>query len=163
MSLRALGVAAAASTIAFVSSAFVTSSAQPLPAACSLLTRAEIQSAIGATGPMAPAGPFCQGQSQNRRVVLRIAHRAIAEDTETRGIQAFRNMGGVVDVRRDGDITCSTAIPPASMAAQVGYNTTCSVRHANVVAAIEVAAPTQATMVSIARLRPLADILAGRF
>jgi len=45
---------------------------------------------------------------------------------ESAGIAAAKSMGARVDVKTFGPITCSTMIPPASLAVH-GFNTTCSV------------------------------------
>lgn len=71
-------------------------------------------------------------------------------------------MGAQVDVKTFGPITCSTMVPPASLA-EHGFNTTCTVSKANAVAGIEVTAKTQKDRVSIDKLRPLAEKMASRF
>jgi len=135
-----------------------------LPASCSLLSAAEIGQATGLSiAPLQQTGAFCMSRNANATVMLRIARRTNAQGgVEERGIQAAREMGVTVDVRQDGPVTCSSASPPASLA-RVGYNTTCAVMKNGAVAAVEVTTPTQQTMVPIARLRPLADVMARRF
>jgi hypothetical protein len=71
-------------------------------------------------------------------------------------------MGGQVDVKTFGSITCSTLIPPKNLE-QYGFNTTCSVVKGEQVAAVEVTTQSRQDMVPIEKLRPLAEKMAGRF
>jgi hypothetical protein len=135
--------------------------------ACALATPAEIQSAIGASPAWKPnsmpgGADFCMGQAGSYKIMLRLAQRSdTTGDKEKKGIAMAKQMGAQVDVKKFGDITCSTFIPPASMA-QAGYNTTCSVFKNGQVGAIEITAKSQSEMVPIDKLRPVADKIAGR-
>ncbi len=137
--------------------------------ACSLATPAEIQSATGVSVPALkpqamPGGTadICMGQAGAYRIMLRLAKRQDASgDKEAKGLAMAKQMGAQVDVKKFGDITCSTFIPPASMA-QAGYNTTCSVIRNGQVGAIEMTAPSQKDMVPIEKLKPLTDKMAAR-
>ena len=131
---------------------------------CDLVTPAELQSALGTAVTMKPAGgpQICMGQAPGYRVMLRLAKTSDASGAkEAKGIAMAKQMGAQVDVRKFGDTTCSTFIPPANMA-QAGYNTTCSAFKNGQVGAVEVTATSQQDMVSIEKLRPLADKIGGK-
>ncbi len=72
-------------------------------------------------------------------------------------------MGAQVEMKNFGPITCSALVPPANLAAQIPFNTTCTVTKGELVAGIEVTAKSQKDMVSIDKLRPLAEKIAQRF
>lgn len=135
--------------------------------ACALATPSEIQSTIGASPSLKPqsmpgGADFCMGQAGSYKVVLRLAQRTdTTGDKEKKGIAMAKQMGAQVEVKKFGDITCSTFIPPANMA-QAGYNTTCSVFKNGQVGAIEITAKSQSEMVSIDKLRSVADKIASR-
>jgi hypothetical protein len=80
---------------------------------------------------------------------------------EAGGIAMAKKMGAQVDVKTFGPVTCSTMIPPKNLE-EYGFNTTCSVVKNGQVAAVEVTAKTQAEMVSIEKLRAVAERIAGR-
>lgn len=135
--------------------------------ACALATPSEIQSAIGASPSLKPqampgGADFCMGQAGSYKVMLRLAKRSdTSGDKEAKGIAMAKQMGAQVEVKKFGDITCSTFIPPANMA-QAGYNTTCSVFKNGQVGAIEITAKSLSEMVSIDKLRSVADKIASR-
>ncbi len=106
---------------------------------------------------------MCLGQGPAARVLLRLAAGPASDgSTEKAGIDLARQMGAEVQVKTFGPITCSTMVPPPSLA-EHGFNTTCTVRKANAVAGVEVTAKTKKEMVSIEKLRPLAELMASRF
>jgi hypothetical protein len=110
---------------------------------------------------------FCTGQSPNAKVVLRLASgldpgRDRSGAKEKAGVEMMKKMGAQVEVKSLGPIVCSTVVPPAGKE-QMGYNTTCTVSKDTAVAGIEVTAKSQKDMVSIERLHPLAEKMAGRF
>jgi len=74
-----------------------------------------------------------------------------------------RQMGGQVDVKKYGPMTCSAVAPPANMVQAIGFNTTCSILKNGWVAAVELTASTRKDQVSIDKLRPLAEQMSGRF
>ena len=100
--------------------------------ACALATPAELKASLG----MKVAGlkesnmgatSICVGQASTARVMLRLAKTSgQGGGKESAGIAAAKSMGARVDVKTFGPITCSTMIPPASLAVH-GFNTTCSV------------------------------------
>jgi len=141
--------------------------------ACGLLTPAELEAVLGAKvtlrggGPMAAGVALCTGQTSTATLMLRLATgldpgRDRSGGTEMKGIEIVKKMGAQVEVKTFGPMTCSTVVPPASLA-QYGFNTTCTVGKATAVAGIEVQAKSQKDMVSIERLRPLAEKMTSRF
>ena len=142
--------------------------------ACGLLTHLELESVLGGNvtmngGTPMPGGKteICTGQAPTTSVMLRLVRgldpgRDRSGSKEKAGIELFKKMGAKVDVKTFGPITCSTIEPPAEQT-QMGINTTCTVTKDTAVAGIEVTAKSQKDMVSIDRLRPLAEKMAGRF
>lgn len=136
------------------------------PDPCTLVTPAEIESATGlkVTGlTKSPAGPLCMGQAGAATVMLRIAKSSGAAGREAKGAEQIKKMGGQVDVKSSGAVTCSSFDPPPAMAAQVGFNTTCSVTKDKTVAAIEITVKEKKDAIPIDKLRPLAEKMATRF
>ena len=143
--------------------------------ACALLTPAEIESAIGlkvsdfnpgaAPGSLANpgTGDLCTGIAPAATILLRLAKKSGASGREAKGIEAVKKMGAQVEVKNFGPIACSTLVPPANLAAQIPFNTTCTVTKGELVAGIEVTAKSQKDMVSIDKLRPLVEKIAQRF
>lgn len=149
--------------------------------ACGLLTAAELEGVLGGkvpglkgenitaqTGP-GPAGKveaqLCSAETPTAKVLLRWAKAPPTKgqsNVEAEGIKIAKQMGAQVDVKTFGAITCSTMIPPKNLE-QYGFNTTCSVVKGNEVAAVEVTANSQKDMVSIDKLRPLAEKMGSRF
>lgn len=142
--------------------------------ACTLLTPAEIESAtalkIAELKPGAAPATFgnpgtvdlCSGIAPSASVLLRIGKKSGASGREEKGIEIARKMGAQFEVKNFGSITCSTLVPPASLAAQVPFNTTCTVTKGETVAGIEVTANSRKDMVPIDKLRPLAEKIAQR-
>jgi hypothetical protein len=135
--------------------------AQEPSVACKLLQTAEIESALGGkaakfSGSSAGDTHFCRGQVGSLKVLIRVANRLGDSGgvKEQKGIEIARAQGWKVEVKKEGDLTCSTAIPPAS-AAQTGVNTTCSILRAGKVVAVEVNAPSQKEMASMEAVRKL--------
>ena len=137
--------------------------------ACALVTPNELQALLGAKvsglkGTDMPGGAgICMGQTPTARVTLRLAKRPEqGTGAEAAGIEIAKKMGSQVDVKTFGPVTCSTVIPPASLA-EHGFNTTCSIAKKTDVAAIEVTAKIQKDMIPIDKLRPLAEKMMERF
>lgn len=132
---------------------------------CELLTPAEVEAALGAkvSSFTEGAGGFCYASAPTVTVMLRLAKKSGTPGREAKGIEMMKQMGGQVDVKTFGSMTCSTLVPPANLAQTVGFNTTCSITKGDSVAAVEVTAKAQTNMISIDKLRPLAEKLAPRF
>lgn len=139
--------------------------------ACSLLTPAEIESALGSSVVLSPTASgkaeFCTGQAANVKVVLRLVNgldpgRDRSGSKEKAGLEMIKKMGAQVEVKVFGPIVCSTLVPPAGKE-QMGFNTTCTVSKETAVAGIELTAKSQNDMVSIEKLHPLSDKMAERF
>jgi len=142
--------------------------------ACGLLTPSELEGVFG--GNVTLKGGFsmpgekteiCAGEAPTTSVMLRLVTgldpgRDRSGNKEKAGIELFKKMGAKVDVKTFGPIACSTIEPPVEQM-QKGINTTCTVIKDTAVAGIEVTAKSQKDMVSIDRLRPLAEKMAGRF
>jgi hypothetical protein len=75
-------------------------------------------------------------------------------EAERKGVEAAKKMGIQVDVVTDGDLSCSTMIPPAAMA-QVGYNTTCTIFREGVVVGVEVTVASQKEMATTETVKEL--------
>jgi len=142
--------------------------------ACGLLTSSELEGVLGGNVTMNGGAPMpggkteiCTGLAPTTSVMLRLMTgldpgRDRSGSKEKAGIELFKKMGAKVDVKTFGPITCSTIEPPAEQTHK-GINTTCTVTKDTAVAGIEVTAKGQKDMVSIDRLRPLAEKMAGRF
>lgn len=132
------------------------------PGSCRLLQPAELESALGgkaAALKSANPGPAdaCTGQVGTRTVLVRVAERRGDRGAmERQGIEWARQQGFEVDVKTDGDVTCSTFAPPAAKA-QMGFNTTCSIFRGGRVVAVEVTARSRQEMASMPAVRGLVE------
>jgi hypothetical protein len=130
------------------------------PISCNLLQPSELESILGAKPVQLSAtgqgsADMCGGQVGRLKVLIRVARRQdTTGETERRGIDALRKMGVRVEVKTDGDLTCSTMVPPASLA-HLGFNTTCSILRAGRVVAVEVTALSEQEMASMDAVRSL--------
>ncbi len=133
--------------------------------ACELLTPADIEAALGLkVSPFAEgAGGFCSASAPRVTVTVRIAKKSGTPGREAKGVEMMKQMGGQIDVKSFGSMTCSTLVPPETLVQSVGFNTMCSITKGDTVAAVEVTAKAQADMVAIDKLRPLVEKLATRF
>jgi hypothetical protein len=138
--------------------------------ACALVTPPELETALGDKVTLEPqtateTAAICSGTTPKARVMLRVATKrggSGSAGAAKAGVEMARKQGYQVDVKTFGPITCSAMIPPESLAAH-GFNTTCSVTKDTSVAAIEITAKTKSDMISIERLKPVAEKMAGRF
>ena len=140
--------------------------------ACQLATPAELEAALGekVTGMSGAANigslgvDVCQGTTSKATVLLRLAAKRDSAGSSRKDVdlEKLKAMGIQMDVKIDGPITCSTAVPTSKAMEAVGFNTTCSVVKDGHVAAIEVAVKSRADMPSIDKLKPLAEKMAGR-
>jgi hypothetical protein len=146
----------------FVAGTFFLASgvAFPQTKVCSLLTAAELEAALGgkagalSEGEMGPA-KLCNASVGKTKVTIRVAPRTSATgEKEKKGIEALRKAGGQVEVKTEGELTCSTLSPPPSMM-QVGYNTTCTILREGVVVGVEVGAASQAEMAKMEAVKGL--------
>jgi len=134
---------------------FCSANASYAQSACSLLQPAELESALaGKAGKFSDntigTTHMCTGQVGNRTVVIRVAERKDNSTTskEQNAIEMLRKQGWKIDVKKDGNMTCSTAIPPAG-SEPLGFNTTCSILNNGKVTALEVGSSSKEDMVSI--------------
>jgi hypothetical protein len=92
--------------------------------ACTLATQDELQALLGAKvsglkGTDVPGGDaaICIGQTPSATVTLRVAKRSEqGAGAETAGLGVAKKAGAKVDVKTCRGVTCSTIIPPASLA-----------------------------------------------
>jgi hypothetical protein len=135
-------------------------------ASCNLLQPAELESALGGKPTQFSSvsqgeADICTGQVGKLKVLIRVARRQGDGTAERQGIDAARRMGAQVEVKTEGDLTCSTVIPPVSLA-HLGFNTTCSILRAGRVVAVEVTAPSQQEMASMDAVRGLVQKAVAR-
>jgi len=142
--------------------------AQEPSLACKLLQASELEETLGGKAAKFSGGSIgdthiCNGQVGPLKVLIRIAKRKGDSGgvAERKGIEILRAKGWKIEVKTEGDLTCSTAIPPASPA-QTGVNTTCSILRAGKVVAVEVSAPSQKEMASMDAVRKLAQKAGAR-
>jgi len=95
--------------------------------------------------------------------MIRVAQRKRNDGgaLEKAGVEKLRKAGWRIEVKTEGDLTCSIVIPPAS-SARIGFNTTCSVLRAGKVVAVEVGAPSEKEMASMEATRKLAQKAVAR-
>ena len=158
-------VGLAAAVVLVVTSAY----AQESPVACTLLQPAELASALGGkagelSGTSTGSAEICNGQVGTFKVMIRTAKRTRDDDgaVERKGIEVARKMGMLVEGKIDGDMTCSTLVPPPALA-EMGFNTTCSILRAGSVVAVEVTAPSQKEMASMEVVGQLVQKAITRF
>jgi hypothetical protein len=98
----------------------------------------------------------CYGQIGSLKVLIRTAKREgdFGGTKERKALEMARSQGWQVEVKSEGELTCSSVMPPASQV-QYGFNTTCSILRAGRVVAVEVTAPSQKEMVSMDVVRKL--------
>lgn len=142
--------------------------------ACGLLAPSELEAVLGTkvslsggSGIVVERVELCTGKTATATVMLRLVTgldpgRDRSGGTEKKGIEMVKQMGAQVDVKTFGPITCSTMVPPANLA-HLGFGTTCTLSKETTVAGIEVQTKSQKDMISIERLHPLAEKMAGRF
>lgn len=144
---------------------------------CKLLTAAEIESALGAKVVFAGsaqwgATPTCAGGSTAKRmsVMVMFVPGGKADDPnwadplgflERQSRESGNRIKAQMEFRRFGSSTlCSALIPPKPGP----YSTQCMVvKKPTGMASIGILVATQQDMVSIDKLRPLAEKMAGRF
>jgi len=158
-------VGLAAAVVLVVTSAY----AQESPTACTLLQPAELESALGGkAGEFSAVGggqaEICNGQVGQLKIMIRTAKRTRDDDgaVERKGIEVARKMGMLVEGKIDGDMTCSTLVPPPSLA-EMGFTTGCSILRNGSVVAVEVTARSQKEMVSIDAVGKLVQEAVTRF
>ena len=142
---------------------------------CKLLTPAEMESVLGvkvsgfARGS-APGGTLtCNGDAGKRMSVGLVLSIQKPGDPkipdlmgwlEDQSRQSAKRIGAQLDVKRFGSsILCTAMITPQ----QGPYNTQCMAVRPTSMAMITVLVPTQQEMLSMDKLRPLAEKMLGRF
>jgi len=137
--------------------------------ACKLLTATELEPVVGGKlsafkGESYSSADVCTATSDNAKVLLRWfrGKKDSSPDAAAKGLEIAKKMGATVDVKTFGPIVCSTIIPPKGQEFS-GFSTTCSVSKAANVAAVAITVKARRDMVSIDKLHPLAEKMAGRF
>jgi len=143
---------------------------------CSLLTQSEIESALGVklagfgSGGQAGVTSICQGVVRNRMsVMVMFASGQNANDKkwadplgelERQSRESANSIKAQMEVKRFGSsILCTTLVPPKPGP----YSTQCMVvKKPTGMASVSVLVPAQQDMVSIDKLRPLAEKMGGR-
>ena len=140
----------------------------PAGNACRLVTAAEFESVLG--GKVTPQSSSigevqtCSARAQTMSATVRVFKRAgdPSGANEQAGIDRLKKMGGQIEVKTSGGITCVTMTPPTNMP-QMGYGTSCTVTSkAPMFSVIETRATSQKDMVPMERLRAVAEKMAGR-
>ena len=142
---------------------------------CKLLTPAEIESVLGVkvsgfTRGSAPGGTLtCNGDAGKLMSVGMVLSVQKPGDPkipdlmgwlENQSRASAKRIGAQLDVKRFGSsILCTAIITPK----QGPYNTQCMAVKPTSMALITVLVPTQQEMVSMDKLRPLAEKMLGRF
>ena len=136
---------------------------------CTLLKPAEIQSAL-ASAPtslvatsVASGASLCRSRAGKLSLLIRVAPRAsgASGEKERKGIEIARKMGAQVEVRTEGDLTCSRMTVPPPLA-DLGNNLTCTVQKSGQVVGVEVTSPAAADLPSTAVVAGLARKAASR-
>lgn len=144
--------------------------AEGVPDACKLLSRAEIQSAIGgpatgfehATTFRNGSTSMCQGSIGGAAVTVRVS---IASEEDRANEQTIAQMmsksGGRVETETAGAVTCTTMIPPPSML-EYGYDSMCRISQSGREVAVQASTRNRNAIVDAARLRQLVTLAAAR-
>jgi hypothetical protein len=155
--------------------------------ACSLITSAELHSAIGATPGNALVGmeiPFtkdathdhdgslftCQGKVGDRFVLLTFGSKPVtpegrtrAEERVAKSQEELRTKGYTIHREGRGGIECWTmAAPPGDASAQAMFGTTCGGEKGANFYSITVSANSTTEIIPIGKLRALAERAAAR-
>lgn len=146
--------------------------------ACKLLSAGEIESVVGEKVTATPSHGMAgvrnaPGMSSTCYPIkagiytVRVRFGKKAADPgkkEKAGIEILKKMGIKVTVEKHGNTTCSTMIPsnPRMSGSMMGFNTTCVVDKGGFIVGVEVEAPSEAKMVPVSKVSPLAEKAAGR-
>ncbi len=137
--------------------------------ACDLVTESEVQLLLGAkvnlkSGAMGEVRG-CNAEGPTATMVIRLFRRTDDPSgaKETARIDAIRKMGARVDVKSSDGVTCMTTMPPPNMADH-GFSTNCTVSiKAPMFATIVIMTKSQKDMVSMEKLRSVAEGMVSRF
>ncbi|MCL5884199.1 MAG: hypothetical protein M1377_02425 [Deltaproteobacteria bacterium] len=146
--------------------------------ACTLLSAGEIESVVGEKVTTTPSHGVAgvrkaPGMSSTCYPIkagiysVRVRFGKKAADSgkkEKAGIEMFKKMGIKVTVEKHGNTTCSTVIPsdPRMSGSMLGFNTTCVVEKGGLIVGVEIEAPSEAKMVPVSKVSPLAEKAASR-
>jgi hypothetical protein len=136
--------------------------------ACKLLQPAELELALNGKATQFSnysmgTSHICSGKVGKLNVMIRLAESKNKNGgaTEQQGADILRSKGWQINVKKDGDITCATAIPPAE-SPEMSYNTTASKITKGKVVAVEVVALSKNEMASMDTVRDLVQKASSR-
>jgi hypothetical protein len=141
-----------------------------VPDACRLMSRGEIQRAIGRTATgFEHATTFrngstsmCEGNVGGATVTLRVSIESEQDRANEQTIaKMISSSGGQVKTVEADGVACMTVIPPASMM-EYGFDSMCKVNRDGREVAIQSSTHERQAMVPVARLRPLVTLAADR-
>jgi hypothetical protein len=145
--------------------------AEIVPDACGLVSRAEIQSALGSS----PAGmdhavtfrggstSLCQGRIGQVTLTVRVSVRSEQDsDNEATIAQMIITGGGKVETVITGAAKCTTIVPAATMAGEYGYDSMCAISLGNREVAVQAETHRLDDLIPVAKLRSLVMLAAKR-
>lgn len=139
--------------------------------ACGLLTRREIQHALGgavtgfdhATAFRGGSTSMCQGQVSGATVTVRVSAESEQDSANERAIaQMITNSGGKVETETTEGVTCTEIVPSAAMS-DYGYDSMCEVKADSRTIAVQANTRDQKAIVPLAALRELVKLAARRW
>ena len=134
--------------------------------ACGLLTPSELGSVLGTKVTLMPSAAvgLCIGLTPKGMISLTIRETKTGAEVEAghaAAVTQAKQRGIKMDVKKFGPITCTNVSPMQNVKAP--FLTWCSVVKGTQTTVVEVSANSQQDMVSIERLRPLAEKMHSRF
>ncbi|HTT76248.1 MAG TPA: hypothetical protein VMF50_09765 [Candidatus Binataceae bacterium] len=144
--------------------------AERVPDACGLLSRTEIQRAIGGTAAgfnhattfRGGSTSMCQGNIAGATVTVRVSIESKQDEANEQTIaQMMSSSGGKVETVTAGAVTCTTITPPRSMVAY-GYDSMCRISQGWREVAVQASTRDRKAVVAITPLRQLVTLAARR-
>ena len=145
--------------------------AESIPDACRLLSRAEIQGAIGGTATgFEHATTFrdgstsiCQGSVGGATITVRDSIESKQDNASERTIaQMMSSSGGDVETATTGAVTCTTTVPSQSMM-EYGFDSICKIGQDGREVAVQASTRDRKAMVPVKALRQLVTLAGNRF
>jgi hypothetical protein len=148
--------------------AFITigANAQNHVSACSLLQTSELEEALGgkATSFQEASRDFCTSKVGLISVTIRYGERKpeTGISKEQKALELLKKQGWQISIKNEGDLTVSSAIPPASYPRQF-WNITASIFRNGIVVAVELSAEIKVSKPSSDVAVSLVKKAIGRF
>jgi hypothetical protein len=145
--------------------------AENIPDACSLLSRAEIQGAIGgtatgfehATAFRDGSTSMCQGSAAGAAITVRVSIESKQDRANEQTIaRMMSSSGGEVETATAGAVTCTTMVPPQSMM-EYGFDSICKISQDGREVAVQASTRDRKAMVPVRALRQLVTLAGNRF